>query len=84
MVQFGGIQQHSIMLQIILFLYFVQSWSMVQIFGETFNMYAHHLLQYRLVCVIKFVLQWSNHWCHFISKACMYAGHFDLTPQQHC
>ena len=53
-------------------------------FGETFNMYAHHLLQYRLVCVIKFVLQWSNHWCHFISKhACMLVN-FDLTPQQHC
>jgi len=51
-------------------------------FGETFNMYAHHLLQYRLVCVIKFVLQWSNHWCHFISKhACMLVN-FDLTPQQ--
>jgi hypothetical protein len=53
-------------------------------FGETFNMYAHHLLQYQLVCVIKFVLQWSNHWCHFISKhACMLVN-FDLTPQQHC
>ena len=50
-------------------------------FGETFNMYAHHLLQYQLVCVIKFVLQWSNHWCHFISKhACMLVN-FDLTPQ---
>jgi hypothetical protein len=53
-------------------------------FGETFKIYAHHLLQYRLICVIEFVLRWSNHWCHFISKhACMLVN-FDLTPQQHC
>ena len=53
-------------------------------FGETFKMYPHHLLQYQLVCVIKLVLQWSNHWCHSISKnACMLVN-FDLTPQQHC
>jgi hypothetical protein len=53
-------------------------------FGETFKIYAHHLLQYRLVCVIEFVLRWFNHWCHFISKhACMLVN-FDLTPQQHC
>jgi hypothetical protein len=53
-------------------------------FGETFKIYAHHLLQYRLVCVIEFVLCWSNHWCHFISKhACMLVN-FELTPQQHC
>ena len=53
-------------------------------FGETFKIYAHHLLQYRLVCVIEFVFHWSNHWCHFISKhACMLVN-LDLTPQQHC
>jgi hypothetical protein len=53
-------------------------------FGETFKMHARHLLQYRLVYVIQLILQWSNHWCHFISKnACMLVN-FDLTPQQHC
>ena len=53
-------------------------------FGETFKMYAHHLRQYRLFCVIELVLRWSNHWCHYISKnACMLVN-FDLTPQQHC
>ena len=53
-------------------------------FSETFKIYPHHLLQYWLVCVIEFVLHWSNHWCHLISKhACMLV-YFNLTPQQLC
>jgi len=53
-------------------------------FGETFKMYAQYLQQYQLVHIIEFVLQWCNHWCHFISKhACMLVN-LDLTPQQHC
>src|SRR5882762_4908767 len=43
MFQFGGIQQHSIMLQIILFLYFIQSWSIVQILVKLLT-YMHIIL----------------------------------------
>jgi hypothetical protein len=53
-------------------------------FSETFKIYAHHLQQYQLVCIIEFILHWSNHWCHFISKHAFLLVNFDLAPQQHC
>jgi hypothetical protein len=53
-------------------------------FGETVKMYAQYLQQYQLVRIIEFVLQWCNHWCHFISKHACILVNLDLTPQQHC
>jgi len=53
-------------------------------FSETFKGYAYHLLQYRLIHVIKFVVCWSNHMCHFMLQNMTMLVNFDLTPQQFC
>jgi hypothetical protein len=36
-------------------------------FSETFKGYAYHLLQYRLIHVIEFIVCWCHHMCHFMS-----------------
>jgi hypothetical protein len=53
-------------------------------FSETFKCYAYHLLQYRPIRVIEFVVCWCNHMCHFMSQNVIMLVHFDLTPQQFC
>ena len=53
-------------------------------FNETLKGYANHLLQYRLICVIEFVVCWSNHLCHFMSQNLIMLVNFDLSPKQYC
>src|SRR6266436_4843347 len=53
-------------------------------FSETFKGYAYHLLQYRLIRIIEFIVCWCDHMCHFMSQNVTMLVNFDWTPKQYC